>query len=108
VIPVSIVNIEIGIVGKVVRQDQYRQKQKSDRHLQRSMQSMRHRVPLSSEHLEPLLLLSASATTPNPVSRSKKIFFVLYSLRENFAALITQKLYPKTRRSHPATGWLLL
>jgi hypothetical protein len=75
VIPVSIVYIEIGIVGKVIWQDQYRQKQKSDRHLQRSMQSMRHRVPLSSGDLVPLLLLFASAT-PNPPSHSKKDFFV--------------------------------
>jgi hypothetical protein len=72
VIPVSIIDIEIGIVRKVVRQDQYRQKENCDRHLQHGRQSMRHRVPLSFG--VPLLMLTASAG-----SRSG------FALEENFS-----------------------
>jgi hypothetical protein len=106
-IPVSIVGVEVSIVRKAVGQDQYRKKQKSDRHLQCWMQSMRHRAPsfFGAPRTSPLLCASAIRSL---VSARRKIFSVPFHFGEFFLAPITQKLYPETRRSHPATGWLLL
>ena len=69
----SIVDFEISVVRKAVGQDQYRQKQKSDRHLQCWMQSIRHRVPSFFGAPRTSPLLCASATCPLVYGRRKKI-----------------------------------
>src|ERR1700743_2707529 len=107
-IPFFVVELEIGVFRKVVGQDQYRQKQKCDHHLQCWMQNIGHRAPA---------FFGAPRTSPRALSigntqacrSAKNNFFCSISVWEMLFALpITQKLYPETRRSHPATGWLLL
>jgi hypothetical protein len=72
---------------------------------------MRHGVPLPSERSSTspyTLCIGGMALVFNVEVKIEVDFFSLASASGNFPPEITQKLYPKKRRGHPATGRPLL